>query len=258
MQNRKDFRAVNPKYDQDWVNGVNEAEYEALFQFLKDKNISSVLDLAGGSGKLTRILIERGYDVVLFDVADNMVEEAYESGVPKDRAIVGDIFSYDFGRKFDCIILKSAMHEIPLEKSSDLHSVIYGNLNSGGWFVDWDVHTPTDDDASWLKKWVNLKDTVAGLDDLVTNRHLYSEGFIVRGLEKTGFKNINIVHRFFYTLSISKMSKMYWHDDVTKTKTFFDGTVELLKTLSDRIIAKEISSSDIELKAPAVIIVAQK
>lgn len=258
MSDAKDFRAVNPHYDQDWVNGVGEAEYQALFKFLEGKNISSILDLAGGSGKLTRMLIERGYDAFLFDIADNMVEEACRNGVPVDKSIVGDIFTHDFGRKFDCIILKSSMHEIPLEKSVQLHSVVYNLLNTDGWFVDWDAHVPTEKDAEWFIKWVNLKDAVAGLEDLVKNRHIYPETLISKSMEQVGFKNMAIVYRFFYTLSVSKMSKMYWANDIEKTKEFFKGTQELVKIAPSNILVNEIGPMDIELKIPAVIIVGQK
>lgn len=258
MSDVKDFRAVNPQYDQDWVNGVGDSEYEALFKFLENKNLSSVLDLAGGSGKLTRMLIDCGYDAVLFDIADNMVSEAQRNGISEARSIVGDIFTYDFERTFDCVILKSSMHEVPLEKSADLHAVIYALLNPGGWFVDWDVHVPTKEDAVWFKQWVNLKDTVAGLSDLVKNRHIYTEAFIAKSLEQTGFKNIMIPHRFFYTLSVSKMGKMYWADDAEKTEKFFNEMRALGKTAPRNIIANEIASMDIEFRIPAVIMVGQK
>jgi hypothetical protein len=172
--------------------------------------------------------------------------------------MVGDIFTYDFGRKFDCIIFKSSMHEIPLEKSSQLHSAVYNLLNLDGWFVDWDTHVPTEEGAIWFKKWVNLKDTVAGLSELVKNRHFYTETLISKSMEKVGFKNIAIVYRFFYTLSVSKMSKMYWADDVEKTQKFFEETRELAKTAPRDIIVSEIAPMDIELKIPAVIIVGQK
>lgn len=258
MTDAKDFRAVNPKYDQDWVNGVGDAEYKALFKFLEDKNIKSVLDLAGGSGTLTRMLMERGYDVFLFDIADNMIAEARLNGVPEEKSMAGDIFANELGKTFDCIIFKSSMHEIPLEKSAQLHSIIYDLLNPGGWFVDWDVHVPTEKDAIWFKKWVNLKDIVAGLDDLVKNRHIYSEAVVFESLKQVGFINVAITYRFFYTFSISKMCKMYWADNAEKTNKFLEETRELIKTAPSNIIIKEIDPKDIEIKVPAVFVVGQK
>lgn len=258
MQDAKDFRAVNPKYDQDWVNGVGEAEYQALFKFLEGKNIKSVLDLAGGTGKLTRMLLERGYDAFLFDIADNMIEEARLNGVPEEKSMAGDVFANNLEKTFDCVIFKSSMHEIPLEKSAQLHSTVYSLLNPGGYFVDWDVHTPKEEDADFLRRWVNIKDTVAGLEDLVKNRHIYTEVFITKSMEQAGFKNIVIPHRFFYTVSVSKMSKMYWADDAEKTKKFFEETRELAKTAPHNIIMNVVAPVDIELKIPAVIIVGQK
>lgn len=225
---------------------------------MKDKNISSILDLAGGSGKLTRMLIERGYNAFLFDIADNMIDEAHRNGVPKEKSMAGDIFTHDFGRTFDCVVFKSSMHEIPLEKSTLLHTIVYGLLNPGGWFVDWDVHVPTEEDAAWLKKRVNIKDTIAGLDDLIKNRNIYTETFIIESLERTGFKNVFIPYRFFYTVSVVKMSKTYWANDAEKTREFFKATQELIKTAPRNIVVNGIAPMDIEFKIPAVIIVGQK
>lgn len=255
----KDFRAVSPEYDQDWVNGVGEKEYQTLFEFLQGKNIKTILDLAGGNGKLTKMLIERGYDVFLFDIADNMLTEAHRRGVPEERTMAGDIFSKNIGKKFDCVILKSSMHEIPLEKSSLFHSIIFDLLNPEGWFIDWDVHVPTEKDSNWLIQWVNIKDSIAGLVDLVKNRNIYTEGFIVEQLKQIGFKKVTIAYRFFYTVSVAKMSKVYWSDDIQKTCEFFGKTKELSKTYgSDNISVTEKSQMDFEIKIPAVFIVGQK
>lgn len=255
----KDFRAVSSEYDQDWVNGVGDREYRALFEFLQGKNIKTILDLAGGNGKLTKMLIDRGYDVHLFDIADNMLAEAHRKGVPAEKTMAGDVFSKNIEKKFDCIILKSSMHEIPLEKSSSFHSIVFDLLNPEGWFIDWDVHVPTKKDSNWLIRWVNIKDNIAGLVDLVKNRNIYTENFIVEQLKQTGFKKVTIAYRFFYTVSVAKMSKVYWSDNVQKTHEFFEQTRELLETYeSDSISVTKTAPVDFEIKIPAVFIVGQK
>ena len=114
--------------------------------------------------------------------------------------MVGDIFTKNIGKKFDCVILKSSMHEIPLEKSSELHSIVFNLLNPEGWFIDWDVHMPTEKDSNRLIRWVNIKDNIAGLVDLVKNRNIYTEDFIVEQLKQIGFKKLRLHIAFLHCL----------------------------------------------------------
>ena len=208
---------------------------------------------------LPKCLEREDNDVFLFDIADNMLAEAHRKGVPEEKTMVGDIFTKNIGKKFDCVILKSSMHEIPLEKSSELHSIVFNLLNPEGWFIDWDVHMPTEKDSNWLIRWVNIKDNIAGLVDLVKNRNIYTEDFIVEQLKQIGFKKVTIAYRFFYTVSVAKMSKVYWADNFQKTQEFFEKTQELLKTYgSDNISVTEKPPIDFEIKIPAVFIVGQK
>lgn len=253
-----DFRSVDATYDQDYINGISDDEYTSLFAFLKDKNIKSVLDLAGGSGKLASMLLNHYDDVALFDIADNMIEQAIQDGFPKEKTICGDVFTHNFNRKYDAVILKSAMHEISRNKRDEFHSKVFDVLNNDGWFIDWDVHQSDGADALWLTEWVNLKDSIAGLDDLVRNRSFYTEAEIQSSLQKKGFANGSVFHRFFYTLSAKKFEDMYWKGDTVKTKKFIEETERLLKIKPNNIIVQEKSNTNIILKIPALILAAQK
>jgi len=94
---------------------------------------------------------------------------------------------------------------------------------------------------------------------LVRNRHIYTENFILEILKSTGFRNITTAHRFFYHVSVAKMSKVYWEDDSEKTQEFSKKTQELLETLEiDNILVDKSSPMDFELRIPAVFIVGQK
>lgn len=254
-----DFRSVNASYDQDAINGISEDEYMALFGFLgEQETIASVLDLAGGSGKLASMLLDTYDDVTLFDIADNMIKQAILAGFPETKAIVGDFMTYDFKREFDAVILKSAMHEISRSEMDKFHKKLAGIVENNGWFIDWDVHQKQDGDAQWFAEWVRLKDSMAGLDDLVKNRGFYTEVEIKDSLLLNGFKNIQTIHKFYYTLSARKFEDMYWKRKPEKTIEFIRMTRDLLKSKPDNIILQVADENDIILKVPAVIMVAQK
>lgn len=254
----KDFRAVNPKYDQDSINGITETEYAVLFDILcENKKTTSVLDLGGGSGKLTKLLIERKFEAYLCDIADNMISEAVNNGIPKERTIIADLLDCNIQNKFDAVILKSAMHEFPKEKMDDVHAAIYKIVNDEGVFIDLDVHQPNQECADWLKKWINLKDNVAGLDLLVKNRNFYTEKEIVDSLLQNGFKEASIAHRFNYRPSLNTFCKMYWDNNEEKSKTFFKETRKMLLNRPDEISVIE-EGDDLIVILPAVILTAKK
>ncbi len=254
----KDFRAVNAKYDQDLINGITKAEYSALFAYLRNhKNISSILDLGGGSGKLTKLLIDQNYDAYLCDIADNMISEAIINGVPRKKTILADLLKCDIKNKYDAVILKSAMHEFPKTKISEVYSAIYNIVNTGGTFIDLDIHQPNQACADWIKKWVNLKDSIAGLDLLVKNRAVYTTKEIKDSLLLNNFKEVSTIHEFNYNLSLNTMCEMYWNNDKNKSTLFFKETKKMLLNKPTEINVIE-KNNDLILNLPAVILVAKK
>ena len=261
-----DYHAVRPDYDQDWINGISQDDYDALFKELNvrlnNNSNKKVLDLAGGSGKLTRMLREK-YDAYLFEHVKNLVEQAIVNGLPREKTFVANILDCDYletikeSGKFDAVIIKSSTHEFPESKIVDVYKQAFSFLNDGGFIMDWDVHEPNYEISSWIKKWVNLKDEIAGLTTLVENRYFYTEEERINKMKEAGFKSPHVVYRFSYNWSVRRLGEVYWNSDEQKTKFFYEETKKLLESVPSEITV-EISSDDIKLKAPAVIIVAEK
>lgn len=62
----------------------------------------SVLELGSGPGRLTKPLIERGYDVVAVDESLDMLRR-----IPQARRVCARIEGLELGRRFDCVVLPS-------------------------------------------------------------------------------------------------------------------------------------------------------
>jgi len=268
MNTTKNHSAVTPTYDQDWINGISENDYQTLDQILKshlgDDRTKKVLDFAGGSGKLARRL-SKNYNAYLFDHIEGLVNEAVQQGLSQEKAFVVDVLNEESVNQFikvaglfDAIVIKSSTHEFPQSVLDTLYAQAFKMLAPGGIFLDWDVHEPTGASAQWLKKWVNKKDEIAGLKELVTNRNIFIESDVREALARAGFQDVHSAYHFAYHVSVLKMSSVYWgSDEKNKTQQFLFATKELLQTCPEEIGVVE-SDDDVILSVPAVIVSAKK
>lgn len=68
-----------------------------------------ILELGCGAGRLTRRLLERGFEVTAVDNSPEMLAH-----VPREaRAIEGDLETLDLGRTFDTVLLASTLINVP-------------------------------------------------------------------------------------------------------------------------------------------------
>ena len=91
-----------------------------------------VLDVACGTGVLIPDYLSRGVaHVTGIDISQKMAEIAAEKfEASKVEIICGDVETYDFGEKFDCIMVYNAFPHFPNPKL--LIEVLTGLLNPGG------------------------------------------------------------------------------------------------------------------------------
>ena len=90
----------------------------------------SVLDVACGTGVLIPDYLNRGVtDITAIDISPEMAKIA-ASKFPEAQVICGDVETYDFGRKFDRIMVYNAFPHFP--EPSMLIQVLASLLNPGG------------------------------------------------------------------------------------------------------------------------------
>ncbi len=74
-----------------------------------------ILDVGCGSGRISKSLIEKGYDVTAIDTDCKAVEITEKKGI---ISFVADISEYQTNQKFDCIILGDILEHIEDDKSA--------------------------------------------------------------------------------------------------------------------------------------------
>ena len=90
----------------------------------------SVLDVACGTGVLIPDYLNRGVtDITAIDIAPEMAKIAAEK-FPQAQVICGDVEAYDFGRKFDRIVVYNAFPHFP--EPTLLIGTLASLLNPGG------------------------------------------------------------------------------------------------------------------------------
>jgi ubiquinone/menaquinone biosynthesis C-methylase UbiE len=94
---------------------VDQSEKEIILSLLKEEKPRKILDLGAGTGRISLLLAEEGYDVTSFDQSDEMlgtIEKKAKEGDLKISLIKGDAFNLPFeDNTFDsCISLRVLWH----------------------------------------------------------------------------------------------------------------------------------------------------
>jgi len=110
--------------------------YEKELDFIESlfpNNPKRILELGCGTGNYTKILLEKGYDVLSLDLSEKMLETARKK-VVNGNFIQGDIKDFELHEKYDsCLILFAVLGYIT--ENNDVKKVfenIKKHLNPGG------------------------------------------------------------------------------------------------------------------------------
>ena len=122
----------------------------AVTESLPD-GIGRVLDLGVGTGMELYALTKRFPDVQVtgIDISPNMLE--YIRSRPfadRVKCVVGDFFEVEFGEGYDAVISTSALHHFAPEDKAALYRKVYDCLRPGGWFVNADRFTDTEEETA--------------------------------------------------------------------------------------------------------------
>ncbi len=118
------------------------SDYISNFFSQYGKNAKSILDLACGTGSLSKLLSEKGYNVTGVDLSEEMLTVASDKCGPSVRFIKADMTDFSFSEQFDCCVctLDSINHLDTIEKVGKCFDCVAQCIKIDGVFV-FDVNT---------------------------------------------------------------------------------------------------------------------
>lgn len=107
---------------------------EAVIELITAEKGSRVIDLGCGNGALSRVLKDRGFDVLGIDASEEMIGLAKEKyGDIEFRT--GDALSFSIEQKADVIFSNAVFHWIDADKQETMLRNIAGQIKPGGQLV---------------------------------------------------------------------------------------------------------------------------
>ncbi len=137
------YKSIANFYDQ-IVADINYSKYADYIEKIIKKNTSNtsmIADLGCGTGNLTILLKNKGYDLTGIDISSEMLEKCYK----KDKDILWvnqDMTDFDLFGTYDVFVsfLDSINHITDKRKLKKTFKLVYTYLNKGGLFI-FDINT---------------------------------------------------------------------------------------------------------------------
>lgn len=215
---------------------MNDIDYNKWFNYIEDifkfnnKKPLNILEMACGTGNLTKFLCENRYDITCFDMSSEMLTIAYEKlrGYKNVKILNQDMTEFNLNKKFDVVI--SICDSINyITNDDDLTSVfnnVYNHLNDDGIFI-FDINsyfklsqvignnTFIHDEEDIFYTWQNYFDEDEKISEFyltffikenenysrIEEEHFeraYKIDEIIEKLNEAGFKNINYYNAFTF------------------------------------------------------------
>ncbi len=213
---------------------MEDIDYYSWMDFIKyildayDKKPHDVLEMGCGTGNLTRLLCKEGYNVIAFDLSEDMLSIAYNKldSYRSIQLLKQNMIDFNLNKEFDMVV--SACDSINyITDYSELMKAfanVYSHLRPGGVFIfDVNSHyklkniignnTFVEDQEDVFYVWENEYDEVNNICEFyitffVKEQSLYkrfeeihvekayTSSEIENALRKSGFKNINVYNGY--------------------------------------------------------------
>ena len=213
------------KYQQDKVNGLNNKLLDKFITLANIRGGETILDAMAGDGNLSeRIFSYCNHNNIplpsirLLEYSKVQTKHAKETlkGLPAD-IIWGDILSMKNLKTdttiqddtFDIVFIKSANHEIPLEKQNILYENIFRVLKPGGVFINLGFLFDCSVERDEFREIARTKDKLANMMEAYRNRYFLTKEEFYANLHNVGFKKVVKSESFNYSIRSSEVAKQY-------------------------------------------------
>lgn len=267
----KDYDVVG-NYSQDEVNGFSHDVIQTLINAVIDFYPKTMLDCMAGDGNLGQrcleTFLERGVPTPEMQVLEF---SRVQSEIAKARLAAwdtqvwtGDVLSMKshdgeplFAENtFDCIMIKSANHEIPRESQVQMYSQLLRILKPGGMFINLGFAFEDENARDEVRHLAQCKDSLAGLHGAAANRYFLMKDEFYGFLRNAGFTNIRSLKTFNYNISADRVGKNYFPTDRVKYQAFKNAVASSTHLRENGFI--ETKGSDVAFLARGEITIAFK
>ena len=218
--------------------------FEKCFKKYLGKKPEIILDLACGTGRMTRTLAARGYDMIGVDGSDPMLSEAYMQGGEGILYLLQDMRAFELYGTVGAVVccLDSINYLLEEKDVEKVFSLVHNYLDPDGVFL-FDVNTPykfentygneayiledEDEEGAIFCGWQNEYDRESGICDFYLSifsetedgsycrsdehqqERCYGYGAICEMLEKQGFEVIGRYADFDFSAPDEKCQRWY-------------------------------------------------
>lgn len=214
------------KYDQNKVNGITPRLIESMIELIQPDTADSVLDAMAGNGNLTESFFAycqsreiTGPKITVLEYSP--VQLAFAEANPKLKGadfIWGDVITMTDRKtgeaipdeSFDRIMIKSALHEIPLEEQQTFLESVFRVLRPGGLFVNLGFLFTKAEEREEFAEIAKVKDKLAGMEDAARRRHFSTEAEFFGNLKSAGFINVYNAQEFCYSIRSDAVAQNYF------------------------------------------------
>ncbi|RDH42859.1 class I SAM-dependent methyltransferase [Zooshikella ganghwensis] len=231
-------------YNQDQINGFDEAFLNQFLQFISLNNAQHVLDAMAGNGNLTHRMMSYchhhniklpsftllEYSSVQTELARTTFNEANVNIINGDVLTMSDRISQQAlaANYFDRVVIKSGNHEIPFAKQFQLYKSIFNVLKPGGVFINLGFLFSNQREREEFTQITRVKDNLIGATDSVTNRYFLLRHELYSLLHEVGFNSIECSTAFNYSI----------HSDIVENEYFPENSSAIKKIIATQQQAK--------------------
>ncbi len=186
-------------------------DFERFVDIIDPQPGQTILDGMDGYGAVAKEILKRanarGFSPEMYTLDESQVQiEMARENIPNINAehlIEADMRKTPFeDRKFDTVVIKMGIHEVPKPDQSVVVKEAYRILKDGGKFVTWELSFHDAEVQKVFQDLIRKKDEIAGFTSLVENRYFPRQDELIAIFEEAGFKNVAVAHEVDAQLSM--------------------------------------------------------
>ncbi|MFT9498198.1 class I SAM-dependent methyltransferase [Anaerosolibacter sp.] len=174
-----------------------------MYQLVADKRSGTILEIGTGTGNLTKLLYDTGFNVIGVEPSQEM-RRITRSKLPSIEVINGHFLQVPIARPVDAIVTSYAFHHLNLTEKRNAIEYLDRFLNKEGKIVIADTMFESEEYKRELYKKVEASKSFALLNDLNTEYYEYLKDVC------------KIFEEFDYRIHTTKMNKYVWIIAATK------------------------------------------